>query len=73
MVNLLLRQEAADRLGIHFAKLERLRLAGLVPEAVQVGRYFAFPADKIEIIRERLTSSGHLRAVSRATLVVSGT
>lgn len=59
-MTLLLRQDAADRLGIHFAKLERLRLAGLIPEAVQVGRYFTFPSDKLETIRERLIESGHL-------------
>ena len=64
-MTLLLRQDAANRLGIHFAKLERLRLAGLIPEAVQVGRYFTFPADKIETIRERLTVGGHLAQPSR--------
>ncbi|MBP3958423.1 hypothetical protein J8F10_24505 [Gemmata sp. G18] len=37
---LLLRQDAADRLGVHFAKLERLRHKGHIPEAVQAGRYF---------------------------------
>ena len=59
---LLFRQDAADELGLHFAKLERLRLKGLIPEAVQVGRFFLFPADKIEIIRQRLTAQGHIRS-----------
>ena len=61
-MTLLLRQDAADQLGLHFAKLERLRVAGLVPEAVLIGRYHAFPADKIEEIRMRLIASGHLCA-----------
>ena len=59
-MTLLLRQDAANRLGIHFAKLERFRLAGLIPEAVQVGRYFVFPADMLEVIRDRLAAAGKL-------------
>jgi hypothetical protein len=63
-----MRQEAANRLGIHFAKLETLRKRGLVPEAVPVGRYFAFPADQIDAIRERLEAQGHIkREASHAT------
>jgi hypothetical protein len=62
MDQLLMRQEAADRLGVHFAKLERLRRAGLLPEAVRVGRLYVFPISKIDAIRERLIAQGHLQA-----------
>ena len=64
----LFRQTAADRMGIHFAKLERLRHKGLIPEAVQFGRYFLFPADQLDEIRARLEADGHLkpREVSNA-------
>lgn len=68
---LLLRQDTANRLGIHFSKLERLRLAGLIPEAVKVGHYHAFPADSIETIRERLIALGHLR-VAEPTIAANG-
>jgi hypothetical protein len=56
----LFRQTAADQLGIHFAKLERLRLRGLIPEVVRVGRYFLYPAERLDAIRERLVRQGHL-------------
>lgn len=70
-MKLLLRQDAADSLGIHFAKLERLRLAGLIPEAVLVGRYHCIPADKIEAIRERLTAAGKLRRRNPARIAAA--
>lgn len=62
---LLLRQEAANRLGIHFAKLETLRKRGLIPEAIPAGRLFVFPSDQIDTIRERLTQQGHIKNPSR--------
>ena len=65
-MRLLLRQATADQLGIHFSRLERLRLAGLIPEAVRVGHYYCFPADRIDAIRKRLTASGHLRPLETA-------
>ena len=60
-MSLLLRQDAADALGLHFAKLERLRQMGHIPEAVRVGRYFLFPADKLPEIKARLVRDGHIR------------
>ena len=57
----LLRQDAANQLGIHFAKLEDLRKRGLIPEAVQIGRYHVFPTDQINAIRERLEQQGHIK------------
>lgn len=51
---LLARQEAADALGIHWMKLDRLRAAGRIPEAVQAGRYWMFPAAAIPAIKARL-------------------
>lgn len=57
---LLLRQDAADALGIHYMKLDRLRAAGEIPEAVQVGRYFMFPAAAMPAIKTRLTAAGHI-------------
>jgi hypothetical protein len=61
MPELLPRQDAADRLGVHFAKLERLRTKGLIPEAVKIGRYFVFPAAQLEAIRRRLVEQGHIK------------
>lgn len=66
---LVFRQDAADAIGIHFAKLERLRLKGLVPEAVRVGRYFLYPADRLGGIRKRLIAQGHIRTKPEATRV----
>lgn len=57
---MLLRQEAADALGIHYMKLDRLRAAGEIPEAVQAGRYWMFPAAAIQAIKSRLTKAGHI-------------
>ncbi len=62
MPELLTRQVAANRLGLHFAKLERLRLKGLIPEAFLVGRYYVFPADKLDAIKQRLVEQGHIKA-----------
>jgi hypothetical protein len=61
MSQMVMRQGAADRIGIHFAKLERLRKAGLVPEAIRVGHYYVFPADKLDEIKARLVASGHIK------------
>lgn len=62
MPQMLLRQEAANRLGIHFAKLERLRKLGLIPEAIQAGHLHVFPADKLDEIKARLIAEGHIKA-----------
>jgi hypothetical protein len=59
---LIQRQEAADRLGLHFWKLEDLRKRGLIPEAIKVGRYYVFPADQIDAIRQRLIERGFIKA-----------
>lgn len=71
-MKLYLRQVAADILGIHFAKLERLRVAGLIPEAIQIGRYHVFPADQLKVIRERLIASGHIRATKPVITASAG-
>jgi len=63
----LMRQEFANRLGLNFWQVERLRRAGLIPEAEKVGRYFVFPESKVEAIRNRLASQGHIQAATRAT------
>jgi hypothetical protein len=62
MPTMLLRQQAADYLKIHFAKLERLRRAGLIPEAVRAGHLYVFPADKLDTIKARLIEQGHITA-----------
>lgn len=64
MSELLTRQDAANRLGLHFAKLERLRKSGHIPEAVRVGRYFVFPADKLDAIKQRLITAGLIKATA---------
>lgn len=61
MPELLARQDAANRLGVHFSKLERLRLKGLIPEAIKVGRCYVFPGDQIDTIKARLVAQGHIR------------
>lgn len=66
VAKLLLRQDAANALGIHFAKLEKLRQRGLVPEAIQVGRYHVFPADQLDAIRARLEAAGHIKPAREA-------
>lgn len=63
---LLMRQDAADRMGVHFAKLEAMRRKNLIPEAVKIGRVHVYPADKIDAIRERLVAQGHIRAEAPA-------
>lgn len=52
--------EAAPKIGIHWSKLDRLRKQGHIPEVMQAGRYFYYPADKLAAIRERLIASGHI-------------
>lgn len=60
MPQLVQRQEAADRMGIHWCRLDRLRKRGLIPEAMKVGIFFVFPADQLEAIKARLVASGHI-------------
>ena len=61
MSQFLLRQETADRLGIHWAKLDKLRREGHIPEAVQVGNYWCFPADQLAAIRARLVEQKKIK------------
>ncbi len=68
-IKFLLRQDAANKLGLHFAKLEKLRQRGLIPEAVQVGRYHVFPIDQIDAIRLRLEAEGHIMPARELTHV----
>lgn len=72
MPELFLRWDAANRLGVHPAKLDRLRLRGLIPEAVRVGHYFAFPADKLDAIKQRLVEQGHIKTVQPEAVAHAG-
>lgn len=61
VANLLFREQAATRIGITWHALDRARVRGLVPEVVKVGRYFLYPADKLDAIRDRLIDAGLIR------------
>lgn len=61
MPQFLQRQEAADRMGIHWCRLDRLRKRGLIPEALKVGIFFVFPADQLDAIKARLVEQGHIK------------
>lgn len=61
MSELLMCQDAADRLGVRHWKMAKLRKAGLLPEAVRVGRFYTIPADQIEAIKRRLIEGGHIK------------